>query len=131
MLVRDSRNFGAVTFTDPHRLGSVVMHDGKKIGIDALSDSLTGTFCDGLFHLLNTYQKYNYFEPLNLTNFIDFMSDLPTAQFDTPPLLFESSIKQEITKGTITREEVEGGDYACIPKNYDPLEGFEPGQFRI
>lgn len=131
MAVRDTRNFSVVSFTDPHRLGSVIMHDGKDLGIDALSDSLIDTFCNGLMHLLKAYQKYNYFEPLKLNNFIDFISDLPTAKFDSPLFILEDSIELEIIKGSISRGEVENLDYACIPKHYDVDKDFELGQFKM
>lgn len=130
MPVRDCRVIGMVSFNDPHRLGSVIMHEGKKLGMRALSDSLIDTFCNGFLHLLDAYHDNQNFGHLDIDTIIGHMDDIETALFDIPPFLLQAAIKLE--KGSIRSDALEDGtEYAIVPKHYDVYINFEPRKFRI
>jgi ankyrin repeat protein len=132
MPVRDTRHYGDVSFTDPHRLGSVIMRDGRELGMTALSDSLVDTFCNGLTHLLAVYQKNTYFAQMDLDQFVEYMDDMLLALFDIPPYVLQDSLNREIKKGRIPENDVKASQrYAVIPKHYAVNQDFEPQRFKI
>lgn len=116
-VVRDTRVFGSVSFTDPHRLSSVIMHDGKALGISTLSDYLIDTFCNGLIHLVHAYQQNCDFSDLDLPTFIEYLQDMQSALFDIPSAVSKNSIKAEILAGNLEKES-ENDSYGCVKKYY-------------
>lgn len=129
--VQDTRDLGIVTFTDPHRLGSVIMRNGDELGINALSDSLIDTFCNGLMHLLCAYKKHQSYSYLDLNTFVDYMNDMGSGTFFAN-FVTKNSIKTEICKGTINDEdETFSYEHACVPKSYSSNINFEPRRFHM
>lgn len=131
MPVLDTRVFPFVVFTDPHRLGSTIMINGKKWGIRALSDSLIDTFCRGITHLINAFRSNIHFSQLDLDQFVDMMQDVETRLFGAYPLhVTQYAIQREIEKKVIDNEsDILNSKYACIPKFYDVKKDFKPRSF--
>ncbi|MBA2655226.1 MAG: ankyrin repeat domain-containing protein [Gammaproteobacteria bacterium] len=126
--VRDASSRKKIKFSDPSRLASVIMRDGKKLGIEALSDALIDTFCKGILKLLRAYNEHKEFAGMNLNTFIEKLNDLNLTAFDTPKHLIEKSLffsgkKNEIIQSTHA--------YGIARKTYHPNYDFEPATFKI
>lgn len=78
MTIRDQRYNDKIAFSDPHRLSSVIMKDGTRLGMKTLSNFLIDSFCKSLV-------KYHEIVRINIPflnefdNFLDIISTLPSA----------------------------------------------------
>ncbi len=95
----DERFMSRVTFGDPHRLGSVIMHQGKSLEMDAISDDMIDSFCKAVLRLLAVYNQHCPSRVLDINAFAEKMNDMQTQLFAIPDYLKKHSIMRDIGKG--------------------------------
>ncbi|MBA2709853.1 MAG: ankyrin repeat domain-containing protein, partial [Tatlockia sp.] len=95
---RDQREFYAIGFNDPHRLGSIIMYNGHELGLRELADSLIDTFCKGFTKLFKAHEEI-YSSKVSKSDFAQKMDDLLSVYFPTPKALIQYAITKEKKKG--------------------------------
>ncbi|CAM2872505.1 ankyrin repeat domain-containing protein [Legionella worsleiensis] len=129
-LVKDLRTYHYIEFSDPHRLFSSLMYEGRTIGCSALADCLTDSFCSGLIRYYHAWKKNTFFSDLDILAFIKQQDDLTLERFSPLPELIqaeliEKSHKRQVEINAVTYSE----GYGLICKNYQPNERFVPDSF--
>ncbi len=129
MPVRDTRNISSLVFSDPHRLGSVLMYEGPNFGIHALSTYLKSTFCKGFLQLYHAYRQQPAFSEMSIDDFVNKLNDMQLALFSPEPYLVKLSL---FNVPKHSREVVKSGkNYAIVRKEYHPLSDFKLTPFRM
>ncbi len=116
MSIRDTRNYSKISFSDPHRLTSVIMYDGKRLGMSALSNYLIDTFCKGYLKYLIALRK-NGFPHLDVYTLADKLNDMQIALFSTPAYLLNHFLREDLDKERKVVDSKEG-NYSVIRKSY-------------
>jgi Ankyrin repeats (3 copies) len=122
---RDLREPDCITFSDPHRLSSIIMQDGHELGISTLSDSLIDTFCKGFIKLLTAYREI-FSSNICKEEFVTKMNDQLLVYFEIPSQLIKYAINYEKKKGRI--DGIFGETYAAVKRTY-PHNIFHPRSF--
>ncbi len=112
MSIRNTRNYSRISFSDPHRLTSIIMRDGEKLDMSALSSYLIDTFCEGYIKYLNILRN-NGFPGLDVNTLADKLNDMRTNLFETPPYLLNCVD----SKGEIVHSNK--GSYSVIRSSYE------------
>lgn len=126
-LVLDSRK-EICGFTDPFRLGSLLMSYGKQWQITALSDALVDTFCKGFLRLLSAVNATNPSLQLTPVSFVQTLDDLELEKFGVFDL-FQYSVQREGARTNKPRffKSLEPNErHAIVEKNYEGLPSFQP-----
>ena len=126
-IVFDSRKDNCA-FTDPFRLGSMLMLYRDTWQIEALSDALVDTFCKGFIRLVSTLNESNPSLQLTHTCVIAQLNDMELESFSQLSL-YNDSIKKETqrTDGhNILQQPAPGARYAIVEKKYVTNPSFQP-----
>lgn len=126
--IRDRRSFKNVSFADPHRLSSIIMRDGKQLGLSILADSLIDSFCKGYLKLLKAYENISPVLKQTPETFAIQINDVMSHIFGTPQNLLNYAIAKKTEKVPIGAI-IEEGDYAAIPLQYEIEPAFKPEQY--
>ncbi|MGQ3892503.1 hypothetical protein [Legionella sp. CNM-4043-24] len=125
--VQDMRTTTHVEFSDPHRLFSILMHDGRSIGCAALADSLIDSFCKGLRRYYQAWKKNTPFTEVEMAEFLRHQEDLTLETFNLMPALIRAELEETSRKRQLQIDAIAHSEkYALIPKNYQPREQFVP-----
>jgi ankyrin repeat protein len=128
--LRDERNFLEIAFSDPHRLISIIMHDGHKLGYPALADYLTDSHCKGYLKLLKALETISPKLKQEPEAFAEQMNELFSPEFRTPKKLINYAIQREEDKGLLSGAQISKENYAAIPISYKiDNPKFEPGHY--
>ena len=128
-VVFDSRKDNCA-FTDPFRLGSMLMLYRDTWQIEALSDALVDTFCKGFIRLVSTLNESNPSLQLTHTCVIAQLNDMELENFSQLSL-YNDSIKKETlrTDGhNILQQPAPDARYAIVEKKYETNPSFQPLQ---
>lgn len=130
--VRDTRTFDKILFSDPYRLNSVIMHDGRAFGCNILADSMIDTFCKGYIKFKAVYCQSTPFSELGLDEFTQHMDDLLLYLFIVTPKQVEIDIQQSIGKRPLALDSIDHSErYAIIPTKYHLDDGFKSGDISL
>ncbi len=131
--IRDNRYFNRVSFVDPHRLVSVIMHDGEALGMTALSHYVTDSFCKSIWKFFLTVKKCIP-ELKRFDEFIDMMSGLPSEVFLYNVhfnMLAAAKYQLSPHKFQIHQSTPHGFSFLTVDVNYQPNRHFEPRSFAV
>lgn len=115
--LRDERDFQNITFTDPHRLCSIIMYYAIILGLQVLGVSLIDSFCKGYIKLLKAYESIPPHLKHKLDEFAKEMNDILSSLFTTPDKLLQYAVHQENKRELNSPFGVEG-NYAVIELDY-------------
>ena len=133
--ILDQRFFNIVQFSDPYRLSSIIMHEGKSLGMTALSDYLIDTFCKGFVHRFIAHHLVPQFSHLSKEDFIEKMNEMKSEFNDVPSYLLQYSVNRAEGKAPYTTVQqcqfFSHSGYAIVKKEYDTKNDFEVRSFNV
>lgn len=128
----DTRCYGYINFSDPHRLYSVIMHDGESLGLAVLSNYLTDSFCKGWLKTLDAFREVTHFKTMDNALLLTHVKDLQLNAFFTLPRIIQYYLRNVNEKGKTSHEMIQHHDgYLVLESHYELNASFCPKLFSV